>query len=170
MPPWTQYVIGIAAFLVALGVIWKFILPAARLVTMLDKAIPLMTELAEQFKDVPHIFKILKEIVAQVRSDSGSTIKDTVNRIDTLAQTAAGAAEQLKVGVEARKLLDEQDRARIDRLIVGLDRIERHAFDVAKDLADSHKRADAVSDMEPGAAADAAAQQTLKEKREDTST
>lgn len=167
MPVWTQYIIGIAALLVAIGVIWKkFLSPAARLVTTLEKALPLMTVLVEEFKDVPHIFKILKEIVAQVRTDSGSTLKDTVNRIDQLSQTAAQAAEALKIGVEARKLLDEQDRARIDRLIVGLDRIERHASDVAKDLADSHKRADAESSGVAGSAADAAAQQTAKEKRE----
>ena len=44
-------------------------------------------------------------------------------------------------------------------------RMEQTAIDVAKDLSDSHARADAVVSGNHGAAADAASQQTAKEKR-----
>lgn len=44
-----------------------------------------------------------------------------------------------------------------------LEGIKEHGQDVASDLAASHERADAVSDSEPGAAADAAAQSSPKE-------
>ena len=167
MPTWTQYVIGIAALVVASGVIWKkLIQPLAKLITMLTETMPVMEKLVFVFRDAPNAFKVLYSIQDQFKTDSGSSLRDAVNRIDAAALSAGMAAEVLKVGVEARKLLDEQDRARIDRLIVGLDRIERHAAEVAQDLADSHRRADEVSDQPHGAAADAAAQQTAKEKRE----
>lgn len=61
-------------------------------------------------------------------------------------------------------------REQIDAIAAGTARIESHASAVAEDLAAAHKRADEVADGgESGAAADASAKQTAKEKREDKS-
>lgn len=168
MPVWTQYILGIAGLLIAIGVIWtKAIRPAAKLVTSAEEMLPMMRELTAAFRGTPHAFDVLDEIVAQFRTDSGSSLRDVVNRLEQ-------GTLSLKQGAETVKELAEQDREHLQRLIILLDRLTVRVDDssargarmelaagvVAKDLADAHKRADA-SEGEPGAAADAA---VLKEK------
>lgn len=163
MPVWTQYILGIAGLLIAIGVIWtKAIRPAARLVTLAEEMLPMAKELAAAFKGTPHAFEVLDEIVVQFRTDSGSSLRDVVNRLEQ-------GTLQLRQGAETVKELAEQDREHLQRLIILLDRLtirvddsaargtrmELAADAVAKDLAESHKRAD-KSQGEPGAAADAA--------------
>lgn len=127
----------------------------------------MMRELTAAFRGTPHAFDVLDEIVAQFRTDSGSSLRDVVNRLEQGTLT-------LQQGAETVKQLAEQDREHLQRLIILLDRLTVRVDDssargarmelaagvVAKDLADAHKRADA-SEGEPGTAADAA---VLKEK------
>lgn len=168
MPVWTQYILGIAGLLIAVGVIWtKFIRPAAKLVTAAEEILPIMKELTVAFRGTPHAFDVLDEIVAQFRTDSGSSLRDVVNRLEQ-------GTQELRQGAQTVKQLAEQDREHLQRLIILLDRLTIRVDDsaargsrmeiaaeaVAKDLAESHLRAD-KSQGEPGAAADAA---VLKEK------
>lgn len=183
MPPWTQYILGTAALLIALGVLWtKAIRPLGLFIYKFVKAqqemLPLLQQLTEVFKDSPNAFKVLDEIVAQFRTDSGSSLRDAVNRIEELsqdakivAQEAKVAAEELKIGVAATKQLTEMDRAERRDQMLKLDRVsemvragaatsirvEEAQSGVASDLAEAHRRADA-SQGEAGAAADAAVQ------------
>jgi type II secretory pathway component PulM len=189
MPVWTQIIIGIAGFVVALGVIWKKVVsPLARLITTTEKILPLLVMLTEVFEKNPNALKVLGEIAAQFKTDSGSSLRDVVNRLEQAALdnrkavvAAAEAADVLKIGVEASRLVSDQDRAMVRRLEILLDRlgvkvdegaatgmrIERAAGHVAQDLAASHRRADETEGGEPGAAADAAAQQTVRERQLD---
>lgn len=168
MPVWTQYILGIAGLLIAIGVIWtKAIRPAAKLVTSAEEMLPMMRELTAAFRGTPHAFDVLDEIVAQFRTDSGSSLRDVVNRLEQ-------GTLSLRQGAETVKQLAEQDREHLQRLIILLDRltirvdassatglrIEQAAGVVADDLAEAHRRADA-NQGEPGAAADAA---VVKEK------
>lgn len=168
MPVWTQYILGTAGLLIALGVIWtKAIRPAAKLVTAAEEMLPMMKELTASFRGTPHAFDVLDEIVAQFRTDSGSSLRDVVNRLEA-------GAQDFRVGAESAKQLAEQDRQQLQRLIILLDRLtvrvdagvatgtrmEVAQGVVASDLAAAHKRADETQG-EAGAAADAA---VLKEK------
>lgn len=178
MPTWVQYIIYAAALVTAAGVIWKKVLrPMIRLVSAAEEMIPLLQELTAEFKDTPEAFKVLSEIADQFRTDSGSTLKDQVNRLEAAAERQEANAEHLKVGVEAQRLLAEQDRAELRALLVSLTKIdvkveagaatslrnEEAALVVAQDLAVAHKAAEAANG-EAGSAADAAAQQTKKEQ------
>lgn len=179
MPTWAGYLLAFAAIVTAVSVIWtKAIKPVARLIASTDKMLPLLQSLTEVFKDTPHAFEILDEIVRQFRTDSGSSLRDVVNRLEDAAklqqsatEKAANIADSLKVGVEAARLLAGLDRDKLQDMILLLDRLktkvdtgiatgirnENRAIGVAEDLAAAQKRADEVESGEAGAAADAAA-------------
>lgn len=172
--------------MIALGVLWtKAIRPLSlflyKFIQAQQEMLPLLQNLTEVFKDNPNAFNVLDEIVAQFRTDSGSSLRDAVNRIEEaskaaklVADEARIAAEELKIGVAATKQLTEMDRAERREQMLKLDRVseivrtsaatgirmETAQSGVASDLAAAHKRADA-NQGEPGAAADAA---VVKEK------
>lgn len=198
MPVWIQNILIAAGLIAAVSTIaaglvafWKKVLkPGAKLVTTVDEMLPLLKELTAEFKNTPHAFAVLDDIVAQFRTDSGSSLRDVVNALQTDATAIRAGVERaeiatqstervLAVALETVRQLAQQDRDKIDRLIILLDRltikvdagsatsarIEKSGIEVAMDLSAAHKRADDThDDASPGTAADAAAQQTTKEK------
>jgi hypothetical protein len=124
MPIWLQYILYAAALAGAMGVLWKKVFrPTAKLITTTEKMLPLLVELTEVFEKTPNAFKVLDEIVAQFRTDSGSSLRDVVNRLDEAAKENRTSADTLKVGVETARQLAEQDREQLRRLIILLDRL-----------------------------------------------
>lgn len=189
IPIWGQYILGLAAILTAITVIWKYLLkPTLQFYGTAEKGVPLVRKLVETFESNPEAFDVLEQIAAQFRTDSGSSLKDQINRLEEAAirQEAAAVkaeanADHLKIGVETQKQLAEDDRRKLSELMIQLGvnanamaamtaniaNMQATAREVARDLADSHSRADAITGA-PGEAADAAAQQTEKEKRENS--
>jgi hypothetical protein len=111
-------------------------------------------------------FGLLQDIKAQFQTDSGLSLRDAVNRLDEAAKDNRISAALVKRSVDDAILS-------LQRLAVSVNaghdtslRIEESARGVARDLSEAHRRADEHEGSEPGAAADAAAQQTVKEKRE----
>jgi len=177
MPKWAEYILYFAAVVTALGALWvKLIRPLAHLITLTGKLLPLVKVLTTTFEEHPDAFKVLAEIAAEFRTNDGSSLKDAVDRIEEastqarlVALEAKQAADELKIGVEARRLMAEQDRKNLQELFLKLDRVSvkvdngvaagermEHAQEiVAEDLAAAHRRAD-ESAGEAGAAADAA--------------
>lgn len=129
MPSWLQYIVWAAAGVIAVGAIWtKLLRPLARLITYVQQILPLLHELTAQFKDSPNSFSVLEEIAQQFKTDSGSTLRDTVNRLENAANNAHIAAEALKVkaeilevGVAAVKELSIIDRKEAAHRLVVLD-------------------------------------------------
>jgi len=181
LPVWAQWIIGAAALAIACGVLWsKVFKPMVKFAADAEEMLPLLRELTATFRDTPHAFAVLDEIITEFRSDSGSTLKDALNRLEAaaednarIAQANTAQAQLLAVGVEAAKQLAERDRQEVQRLFIMLDRlttqtnrnfegiagIQAAAGHVADDLAASHQRAtDVGQDALPGEAADAASQ------------
>ncbi len=135
MPRWAQIIIGTAAVLAAAGVIWTKLLRPLGLfiytfVLVQREILPLLQRFAEVFKDNPNAFKVLDEIVAQFRTNSGSSLRDVVNRIEEagkqakiVADNAKDAAEGLKLGVATAKELEALAREERKQLMLKLDRI-----------------------------------------------
>ena len=166
----------------ALAVLFVLLQHTYRLVQTLNSEewLPLVEQTAAACKEQAHILRLTEEIHAQLHSDSGLSIKDAVNRLDVAAKQQFEAAEFLKAGVREDRHKAELDRDQLQRLLIELhrltikvesnvatlNRVEIAAEGVAQDLSDAHKRADAVVGGDHGAAADAASQQTQKEKDE----
>jgi hypothetical protein len=144
-----------------------------------DSLLPLLTEAVETCRGQAKLMELIEGIAAQFQTDHGLSMKDAINRIDKAAKEQHEAAELLKTGVKEDRHKAELDRDQLQRLLIELhrislkvetgiatsDRIEHAAKGVAQDLSDAHKRADEVQGGAHGAAADAASQQTQKEKR-----
>jgi hypothetical protein len=106
-------------------IVTKGLRPIFKFGARAEVMLPLMQEMTIKFRDVPAIFDIVVEIVGQFRTDSGSSLRDVVNRLEDSAKVSAEAiekldraatdnrvaAEVLKVNVEAVRQLAAQDRA-----------------------------------------------------------
>lgn len=171
MPTWIQAVLGAAALVTALGVLWrKVVRPAFKVAKAADELVPLLRDFTEAFRGTPQVFLILDEIASQFRTDGGSSLLDIINKLRDLTH-------ELAVAAEAARQLSAQDRitlARLGVLLADLDvkadaraedaetvadrlAVAQAAVDgVAADLAESHARADAADPGDAGSAADAA--------------
>lgn len=186
MPDWVGVVIATAALVTAIGVLWKKVLaPLVAVSAEARKTVPVMRAMTDTFAGDPGIFLVIREIALQFKSDSGSTLRDVVNRLEAASIQNTHANELLGIAADAARLAQEgsrvlaaSDRERVDRLIAllagvdirvkentasvsrvaaGVARSEAGAAVVAEDLAAAHERADAhTSTDNPGSASDAA--------------
>lgn len=184
MPEWVQWLIAAAAVVTALGVLWaKVVRPGFRAAKTADEMLPLLVELTAVFRGNQSAFSVLENIASQFRTDSGSSLRDVVDRLELAADENRQAAEILKIGAEATRQLAVRDREQVERIVLMVDRLTvkvdavtssagrieaaarivasdlvkaQEAVDgVAIDLAEAHVRADEV-EGHPGEAADAA--------------
>ncbi len=136
MPTWVTIVLATAGVISAVAVIWtKLLRPAARLVTTSEVMVPLLIELTEVFRGQPESFRILSDIAGQFKTDSGTSLRDVVNRLELAALENHHASERLKVGVELSRVLAERDREAVQHLIVLLDRLSIRAQHLEDDRA-----------------------------------
>lgn len=171
MPTWVQVILAAAAVVTSLGVLWSKVgRPLWRVGRQAEVLVPMLGEFTEAFHGTPQVFAILDEMVREFRTDSGSSLRDVINRLEALvlAQTIAGeAARQLSQDdrqtlARAVLLLDllgtKADQVTEDRAAVAADLVvaEAKVAGVADDLAAAQVRADATDADEAGAAADAA--------------
>lgn len=151
MPPWMQVTLATAAFIGAVSVIWtKLVRPGAALLATID---------------------VLQQIAGEFRTNSGSSLRDAVDRIERIATQAQATGDAL--GAQVRQLMIMADRLSADNQVVAANLVKaQEAVDgvasalvvanakvehVADDLAQSHVRADEAPANSPGEAADAAA-------------
>lgn len=164
VPGWAQVILLVSAIATAAGVIWaKALHPVVRGAATAEVMFPLLQELTVKFRDIPAVFDILREIVAQVRTDSGSSLLDTVNKLETtlamvqetiekMEVRALAAAQFLQVGLDADRKLDERDREQMSRLIREQDRMmdrmlvfETRAATIADNLTSAQAAVDGVA-------------------------
>jgi hypothetical protein len=124
MPLWFQVILASAALVTALGVLWKKVLkPILRAIHLAEEMLPLLKTLTAEFKDTPHAFKILDQIIGEFRTDSGSSLRDVVDRLESAAQENAAIADGLRVSLETDRRLSERDREDVGQLRMLLDRL-----------------------------------------------
>lgn len=99
----------------------------------------------------------IEEVLAQFTTDSGSTMRDAVDRLEVVA----GELRRLVVDLGEKADLAAAAAQVIARnLEVAKEKVEA----VEADLAESHRRAEEVQEGEAGEAADAASRMTPAEK------
>jgi hypothetical protein len=102
MPWWAQAIVAIGAVIGAGTVIWRGVIrPAAEFITMTSDLKPLMEELLAAFREAPpNTFKVLADIASQFRTDSGTSLRDVIDRIE---EASIRAAEASKMAAEERE-------------------------------------------------------------------
>lgn len=162
IPDFLQIILWVAGGITALGVIYvKGLRPLSKFIAETERSVPILKAVTDKLND-PTIVDVIVEIAKQFQTDSGSSLRDLVNRLETASVSAAAAIDLLRVSAEGSRQLADADRAQIARLLIMLDRIHIQAdtaaglaAGVATDLADSHARASAASSAIPGESADA---------------
>lgn len=110
MPQWAETLGWIAGALVAAGIVWtKLVRPLLRFASLAERMVPLLVDLTKQFEDAPGAFAVLDEVAAQFRTNSGSSLRDVVNRLEATSDRIDGRAKTLE-------LRDEEDRTTVARL------------------------------------------------------
>lgn len=123
----------------------------------------------------------LRDIATTIeQSERVLDLREVMTELKKLASDNKDATEQLRAVAKTSELVAELAGDQMQQLLVNLarlgsaidegaatsKRIEQAAMTVADDLSEAHARADeAGHEGEAGAAADAAARQTIKEKR-----
>lgn len=173
IPGFLQIILWIAAGITAIGVIYlKGLKPLSIFIAETERSIPVLKALTDKLNDAA-VIDVIVAMAKQFQTDSGSSLRDVVNRLETTSIEAKSAIDILRVSLEGSRQLADADRVQIARLLVLLDRLQLQsdtntgrimdaselaaglAAGVATDLADSHARATAASSSVPGESADA---------------
>lgn len=126
MPTWVQWILGLAVFVGALATIWtKLLQPLGKLIAYSHAMIPMLAELLAAQKSDPDYLSVLSEIAAQFKSDSGSTLRDVVNRLEHSALEAQEAAKELRIkaALIEEKVAIVKELATSDRAEASKDRV-----------------------------------------------
>lgn len=98
MPLWLQWIIWAGAGIVACAAIWtKFLKPIFKLIAYMHELLPLISELLKRYRENPNYIDVLTEIADQFKTDSGSTLRDVVNRLEVAANKAESSAKELRI-------------------------------------------------------------------------
>ncbi len=117
-PGWVNITIAVSAFLTACGVFWRMVLkPGVRLVSLLQDLNPLLVNVVEAMHDTAEPFTVLDEIVHQFRTNSGSSLRDVINRLESASKISADALVLLAAAIKASSAVSDEDRQRIAKLI-----------------------------------------------------
>jgi hypothetical protein len=145
-------VFGALAFL-----LFKVIIPGSKWVTVIDEEIVPNVQYMKHLAKLDAMLSVLDEIASQFRADSGSTLKDTTNRLEEHAEASRIAAEANRVAaVELARINREsitalevamgtaQELAREDRRLAREDRdLARDAYERMAALLASAGRTEA---------------------------
>lgn len=168
IPAFLQIMLWIAAGLTALGVIYyKGLRPLSKFISETERSVPILRSVTDKLND-PTIVDVIVAMARQFQTDSGSSLRDVVNRLEAASIEAKAVTDILRVTMEGSRQLQDGDRVQIARLVVLLDRLQLQAESntvkidvaaglaagVAQDLKDSHARASEAG-TEHGESADA---------------
>lgn len=169
---WVQVAVGFTAITAALTVLWrKVIKPIFFLAQDAVVAAPIFRELIEAFGGNPNALVVLAAIAKEFRTDSGTTLRDVVNKLTDASNLAAVEREAARqLSAEDRRLLSRLEilldilRVRADmsaeeraEVAANLAKAQAKVEGIANEVKASQERADSTEGTEAGEAADAAA-------------
>jgi hypothetical protein len=171
VPESAQWFITAAAVVTAIGLlVKKVIIPGYKGVGAIEDALPVLREVVTTFGGKGGALSVLGEISAQFRTDSGSSLKDSVDALCLAAEKAVEAAEvnrlvaekaseenrrqitELMNRFEVQRRLDanqseQQERLllKVDQAMVKIDQMMSDRAQVATDLTAREKKVDEAS-------------------------
>lgn len=117
LPTWAGAVIAFSAVLTAFGVFWRLVLkPGFRLARLLSDLNPLLVNVVEAMHDTSQPFTVLDEIVHQFRTNSGSSLRDVIDRLEAASKLSTDALALVAATLKANTAITDDDRVRLARL------------------------------------------------------
>lgn len=126
MPHWAQYFILASLLIGAIAVIWtKFVHPLSKLIVFMSQILPMLQDFLEKVKKDPDYQEVLFEIAKQFKTDSGSSLRDVINRLEQASIKMLSEAEDLRIkaGVIKEEVAVVKELAKTDRAEASKDRI-----------------------------------------------
>lgn len=126
MPHWAQYFILASLLIGALAVIWtKFVKPLSKLIVFLTEILPMLQDFLEKDKRDPDYQEVLFEIAKQFKTDSGSSLRDVINRLEqaSIKMLSEGEDLRIKAGVIKEEVAVVKELAKTDRAEFSKDRL-----------------------------------------------
>lgn len=126
MPYWAQWIVLTSVVAIAIAAIWtKVVRPLSKLIVFLDQILPMLADLLARSKKDPEYLSVLSEIAAQFKTDSGSTLRDVINRLEQASLKVQSDAEELRIkaGVIKEEVAVVKELAKTDRAEASKDRL-----------------------------------------------
>lgn len=124
IPAFLQIMLWVAAGLTALGVIfYKGIRPVSRFITETEQTVPILREITEKLND-PKLIDVIVAIAKEFQSNSGTSLRDVINRIETAAVEAKKVTDRLTATIDSS--FQDRDRDQMARLVLLLEQIQKH--------------------------------------------
>lgn len=172
MTSWVGDVVAASAALTAAGVLWRTVFqPAYKLANLIAGLTPMLKELVIQFDDVKQPFHVLEQIIAQFRTDSGSSLRDVIDRLEKNIGLANNVLATITASQTATKALNDEDRLRTAALTVSMaEMIEWRRIRQVQEVVESRvaaelaSKADALAKAAAQVLSDAPAQQKAAAK------
>lgn len=126
MPTWLIITTGVLGGVVTLSAIWNKVLrPLALAISAVERAVPVMKVLTDTFGEDATTIRVLKDIAAEFRTDSGQSLRDLANRLEDSANENKSAVNLLQVRLESMKEMAVRDREHLAHLTQTLDRMRQ---------------------------------------------
>lgn len=126
MPTWLIIATSIMGAIIALSTVWSKVLkPLALGISAVERAVPVMKVLTDTFGEDATTIRVLKDIAAEFRTDSGQSLRDLANRLEDSANENRSAVHLLQVRLEAMKEMAVRDREHLASLMQSLDRMRQ---------------------------------------------
>lgn len=121
-PEIVNWILGTAAVIAALTVIWKqAVLPGVQRIATEQVTRPVLDRIVEVFRDNLNHMEVLDDIAHEFKTNSGSSLKDAMNRLERAAEQNEMAVAALQTQAEAQRIQLAENRVLLDRLAQQLD-------------------------------------------------
>lgn len=151
-----ETILLMSALIIALGVIFAALRKARMFFRKIDRLGSLLEDMTEHFGNAPDAFKILQDIIAQFRTNSGSSLKDQMDALTGSIASLTDVARSNKVAsivlenqIDAIKEIAKMDRdqataerAHIMRLLQQVEGQVAMTKSTADDLKEELKKPD----------------------------
>lgn len=115
--PIAETILLMSALIIAVGVIFTALRKARLFFRKIDRLGSLLEDMTEHFGNAPDAFKILEDIIAQFRTNSGSSLKDQMDSLTGSIASLTEVARSNKIAsivleneIDAIKQISKMDR------------------------------------------------------------
>jgi len=84
----------------------------------------------------PDIVEVIIDMARQFQTDSGSSLRDVVNRLEQAAIEARESIDLLRISIESNRQLSAEDRIQIAKLLILIEGLQIKADDAAQTAID----------------------------------
>jgi hypothetical protein len=123
-PLWVNSVIVVGVICTTVTAVWRLVLsPISKLIALGADLRPILIELRDEMGATEEPFAVLDEIVAQFRTDSGSSLRDVINRVEAALTGATVQITSVQASADSAKMQADADRQRVAQVTIQVEEL-----------------------------------------------